>query len=118
MTILKEFEVRGRRPLREPRPPPSLPPPRRDARRVVLGALALLLIVLVGAGEILGWHVLAGPLERALSGSLERRVSLVAADTSLQGRSDLSGPSLAAVGDPVGVTPPTSGPAVSSFARV
>ena len=44
----------------------------------MLGAVALLLIVLVGAGEILGWPFLAGPLERALSGSLERRVSLIA----------------------------------------
>ena len=45
----------------------------------MLGALALLLAVLVGAGEILGWPFLAGPLERALSGALERRVSLVVA---------------------------------------
>lgn len=45
----------------------------------MLGASALLLAVLVGAGEMLGWPFLAGPLERALSGSLERRVNLVAA---------------------------------------
>ena len=47
----------------------------------MLGALALLLVALLGVGEILGWPFLAGPLERALSGSLERRVSL-AAETS------------------------------------
>ncbi len=34
--------------------------------------------MLVGAGEVSGWPFLAGPLERALSGSLERRVSFAA----------------------------------------
>ncbi len=50
----------------------------------MLGALALLLAVLVGAGEMLGWPFLAGPLERALSGSLERRVGLAAAADDAQ----------------------------------
>ena len=42
----------------------------------MLGVAALVLAGLVGAGEFLGWPFLAGPLEQALSASLERRLNL------------------------------------------
>jgi uncharacterized protein involved in outer membrane biogenesis len=45
----------------------------------LLGGAALVLVGLVVIGEMLGWPLLAGPLEQALSATLERRVSLTPA---------------------------------------
>ncbi|OYT98201.1 MAG: AsmA family protein [Burkholderiales bacterium PBB1] len=60
----------------EPQRPPFSPPPPRRRHRFLLGWAALVLAGLVVVGEMLGWPFLAGPLEQALSASLDRRVSL------------------------------------------
>ena len=53
-------------------------PMRMPLRRVVLTAVAALVLAVVGA-EALGWPFMAGPLERALSRMSQRRVSFSAA---------------------------------------
>lgn len=56
--------------------PPAWAPWRRW--QLGLGAVLLLMLGAVGRGESLGWPFLAGPVERALSTMLDRRVSLSA----------------------------------------
>lgn len=56
----------------------------RRRARFIVGALALLLALIAGIGEAFGWPFLAGPLERAVSGSLERRVTVSAAQGQAQ----------------------------------